>query len=161
LTNDYAMMQYVKNLYTEGEGQSKLEIANDFVIYTENSEKTLVLYYGTETEVVVPLGITIIGTGSIKNPETTKFILPDSVKIIEKDAFYRCQKLELIVFQKGIERIGGNILYSSGRLDVSLDVKFTGTEEEWKAIEKTGWIYYQSYVVMEYEYALNIIFPMA
>ena len=152
LTNDYAMMQYVKNLYTEDEGQSKLEIANDFVIYTENSERTLVRYYGDETEVVVPLGITIIGTDSIKNPETTKIILPDSVKIIEKNAFYRCQKLKLIVFQKGIENIGRNILYSSGMLDVSLDVKFTGTEEEWKAIEKTGWIYYQSYVVMEYEY---------
>lgn len=154
LTSDYAMMQYVKNLYSEDEGQSKLEIANDFVIYTEGEEKTLVRYYGTETEVVVPFGVTIIGNGSIKNPETTKIILPGSVKTIEQSAFYGCQKLEMIVFQKGIESIGRNILYSSGMLNVSVAVKFTGTEEEWKAIEKTGWIYYESYAVMEYEYVL-------
>ena len=61
----------------------------------------------------------------------------------------------MIVFQKGIESIGRNILYSSGMLDVSVAVKFTGTEEEWQAIEKTDWIYYESYAVMEYEYVLE------
>lgn len=152
LTSDYAVMQYVKNVYTEEEGQSKLEIVNDFVIYTEGEEKTLIRYYGTETKVVVPFGVTIIGTGSIADPETTQIILPSSVKIVKNDAFYKCKKLELIVFQKGIESIGRNVLYSSGMLDVSLDVKFTGTEEEWKAIEKSGWIYFESYAVMEYEY---------
>ena len=73
--------------YTGGEG--------DFVITEDGA---LVQYMGDDTEVVVPEGVTRIGTAFAGRKDITKIVLPDGLLYISKNAFKDCSGLtELII----------------------------------------------------------------
>ena len=56
----------------------------------------------------IPDGVTVIGTqifGKSKD-YVSEVVLPDGVKIISKEAFYQCQKLENVIIPDSIEQVG-------------------------------------------------------
>ncbi len=68
---------------------------DDFVITEDGA---LVQYRGDDTEVVVPEGVTRIGTAFAGRKDITKIILPDGLLYISKNAFEDCSGLtELII----------------------------------------------------------------
>lgn len=68
---------------------------DDFVITDDGA---LVQYLGTDTEVVVPEGVTRIGSAFMGRKDITKIVLPDGLLYISKNAFKDCSGLtELII----------------------------------------------------------------
>ena len=100
---------YALNVYTE-EGGSKLSTDEDgFIIYTDGADKILVGYTGTETDLIIPDGITEINNHAFYNcTSLTSIGIPDSVTTIGYWAFAWCTSLT--------------------------DVYYTGTEAEWSSI---------------------------
>ncbi len=68
---------------------------DDFVITDDGA---LVQYMGNDTEVIVPEGVTRIGTAFSGRKDITKIVLPDGLLYISKNAFKDCSGLtELII----------------------------------------------------------------
>ena len=80
---------YAKNVYTE-EGGNKLSTDKaGYVTYLDGEERILVAYNGTNTDLIIPSGITVIAEEVFKNRnDLTSVTIPDSVTSIGKDAFY-------------------------------------------------------------------------
>ena len=85
---------YAKNVYTN-EGESKLTTdENGYVIYTDEDEKILVAYHGTNTELVLPSYITKINQYAFYNCSgLTSVTIPNRVTSIGEEAFYNCYRL--------------------------------------------------------------------
>ena len=80
------------------------------------------------TKAVIPYGVIKIGTGAFYNCGIEEITIPDSVKRIDLTAFAICNSLRSVYIGNGIENVGADIFYSCG----TLDVYFSGTEDEWK-----------------------------
>ena len=80
---------YAKNVYTE-EGENKLSTDDaGYVTYVDGEERILLAYNGTNTDLTIPSGITVIAEEVFKNRyDLTSVTIPDSVTSIGKDAFY-------------------------------------------------------------------------
>ena len=82
------------------------------VYWDDDEEDPLTeIYFGDSTEpirdVVIPEGVTRIGTWVFGNNETIEsLVIPDSVTEIGERAFYDCGKLLTVDFGEGLERIG-------------------------------------------------------
>ena len=102
---------YAKKIYTKPY-VSKLSTNSDgYVIYTDGEEKILVGYTGAETDLILPNGITEINQYAFWNCDTlTRIEIPDSVTSIGDYTFADCDGLTSLTF--------------------------TGTAEEWNAIQK-------------------------
>ena len=75
----------------------------DFVI----NNGVLEGYNGREKEVIIPDGITTIGSEAFRNfTGITKIIIPDGVEVIEDSAFSNCGRLESIVIPDSVKTIG-------------------------------------------------------
>ena len=102
-------VKFPSTYYTIGDGafdETKYTGAEyDFVI-TEDG--VLTKYRGTDTEVVVPEGVTHIGTVFADNKNITSVILPDSLLYIEENAFSGCSALTKIVLPESLEYISAN-----------------------------------------------------
>ena len=102
-------IKFPSTYYTIGEGafdETKYTGAEyDFVI-TEDG--VLTRYRGTDTEVVVPEGVTNIGTVFADNKNITSVILPNSLLYIEENAFSGCSALTKIVLPESLEYISEN-----------------------------------------------------
>jgi len=71
------------------------------------SGTVLLRYWGNETRVTVPDGITVIGERAFAGNEAIgKLILPESVVEIQKEAFADCVVLQTLNFPKGLKKIG-------------------------------------------------------
>ena len=67
------------------------------------------------TELVIPDGITTIGSGAFSRCRFTKAVVPASVTVIGQQAFFNCTSLKEVVFEDGDEDILlGNSKYSDG-----------------------------------------------
>ena len=88
---------YAKNVY-KNEGGSKLAAdENGYVIYTDEDEKILIAYHGTNTELALPSYITKINQYAFYNcTGLTSITIPDSVTSIGYYAFFGCSSLESI-----------------------------------------------------------------
>lgn len=96
----------VLNVYTNAKG-SKLSYSKDFIIYTEGAKKILVGYRGTQTELVVPNGVTEIGAYAFYNDQSIVSVtLSNSITSIGDNAFYDCNSLEKIVLGDKVSSIG-------------------------------------------------------
>ncbi|MGN1411162.1 MAG: leucine-rich repeat protein [Oscillospiraceae bacterium] len=63
-------------------------------------EDTLIKYTGKDTEVIIPVGVKIIGSNAFENNNYVQsIILPDQLEIIEEDAFVNCNGLSKISFE--------------------------------------------------------------
>ena len=90
---------YAKNIYTEGQG--KLVEENGVWMY----EKTLVKYFGDETEIVIDDGIEEINTGTFfGDTKLVKITIPASMKTIGQDAFAGCTNLANVIFNGTVDQ---------------------------------------------------------
>lgn len=98
---------YAKNVYTT-EGGSKLSTdENGYVIYKDGTEKILVAYIGTETELVLPSYITeIYRYAFYKCSGLTSITIPNSVTSIGDYAFDSCSGLTSITIPDSMTSIG-------------------------------------------------------
>lgn len=83
----------------------KLDIQHtqDFIII----DNVLLKYTGTETEFVVPDGVTTIGKFAFESTQVKAVVLPDSLTNINSDAFSWCENL--------LKFFGGDNLNSIGK----------------------------------------------
>lgn len=102
---DYA--KDLKKMYpNENEIDERIEYIERLLCF-DILGKELVKYNGTDTNVVVPDGVTTIGKRCFAFNNTVKsIVLPDSIIEIEYDAFLNCDKLENINLPQSIVKIG-------------------------------------------------------
>ena len=92
---------------------AKEEKAKDFLI----KDGVLVKYKGSNSEVIVPDGITVIGSSAFSNNQTiTSVILPDSVTRIEDRAFESCINLKSVSMSKSVIYIGDEVFRDCEKL---------------------------------------------
>ena len=63
-------------------------------------------YLGSENEIVIPQGVKTIGTGAFKGCMMEKIIIPNTVNIIENEAFQNCSKLTEILIPNSVGELG-------------------------------------------------------
>ena len=79
----------------------------DGILYSEHM-LALIKCPGTRSgKMIIPNNVTEIGCGAFRETKITEVILPDSLKLIENNAFYKCENLEHIEFGNGIKEIEG------------------------------------------------------
>ena len=98
---------YAKNVYTN-EGGSKLTTdENGYVIYTDEDEKILVAYHGTNTELALPSYITKINQYAFYNCKgLTSVTVGGSATSIGDCAFFGCKRLASVTIPDSVESIG-------------------------------------------------------
>lgn len=93
--------------------------AENFVI----EENRLIAYFGEESAVQVPEGVTSIGTGAFYNrTKIEQVILPDSVQVIGESAFKECGQLKSIQLGAGIQEIKNNAFRNCSSLAQRLEL---------------------------------------
>ncbi|MBQ9456700.1 MAG: leucine-rich repeat domain-containing protein, partial [Thermoguttaceae bacterium] len=69
--------------------------------------KTLRKFKGSETEVVVPEGVTKIDEGAFSRCDSLKsVVIPEGVKIIGNEAFFVCDSLTSVAIPDSVKKIG-------------------------------------------------------
>ena len=82
--------------------------------------------------ITVSQGIDIFGAAAVSNFTMTKLVLPDGIETYGSAAFLRCEKLEEIVFGKGLKKIEYDSFMGCGE---NVTIYFRGTEAEWDAVQ--------------------------
>ena len=82
--------------------------------------------------ITVSQGIDIFGAAAVSNFTMTKLVLPDGIETYGSAAFIRCEKLEEIVFGKGLKKIEYDSFMGCGE---NVTLYFRGTEAEWDAVQ--------------------------
>ena len=88
-------------------------IWNAFIVYAQDDEKDFTIvegvlekYSGSASEVMIPEGVTTIGTNAFANNKTiTKVTLPSTLTTIGKAAFYGCTNLDIPEFPASVTTI--------------------------------------------------------
>jgi len=94
---------YPDNFFTFDE----IKIGEDLDFIFRGTE--LIKYTGSASDVIIPDGITRIGTGAFWNNTVINFVrLPESLECIAGDAFVYCENLKKITIPKNVELIGDN-----------------------------------------------------
>lgn len=88
--------------------QSAVQLAdNEYELTFASYGQTVTGYTGTPVDVVVPDGVTAIGSGAFQSCESLISItIPDSVETLEASAFSGCTALESVTFGSGLKTIG-------------------------------------------------------
>ncbi len=90
-------------------------------------------FCGGLTKISIPDSVTSIGEGVFNAcGQLTEIIIPENLNSIEKQLFQRCRKLENITIPLSVTNIGENAFKDCIGLK---DVYYSGTEEQWKAIQ--------------------------
>lgn len=124
-----------KNVYTSLDTQSKLINDNDFIIYVDGNERTLVGYAGIETDLILPEDITGIYQYAFFNNDTiTSVTIPAGIKTIKYETFYSCNNLETVIFSGNeIENIGYQAFAYCKKLET---IEYNGDINSWNDIQK-------------------------
>ena len=108
----------------------------------------------TLTNITIPTTVTSIGSNAFNRCiNIESIVIPNGVTIIENGTFQYCYSLESIVIPDGVISIGASAFSESGLMSVKIaksvtsigdmafyysnltDVYYTGSEEEWNAIQ--------------------------
>ena len=107
---------YAKSVYKEGESYLSTD-KDGYIIYDDGTDKLLMGYTGTETELTLPSGITEIYQYAFENCSSlTSVIIPDSVTGIGGYAFRYCSSLTSVTIGNSVTRIGEDAFYSCSSL---------------------------------------------
>ena len=94
--------RYALDVYTDKNASSKLTRENDFVIHTDGDIKTLIGYFGSKTEIMIPDSVTSIGGYAFYNcSNLTSIEIPNSVTSIGSGAFSGCSSLKYNEYENG------------------------------------------------------------
>lgn len=98
---------YAKNVYSE-DGKSKLSVdSNGYEIYADGDSKILIAYYGSETDLILPIDITVINKYALYDyNRLTSLIISDNVTSIGDYAFSDCVGMITITMGNNIVSIG-------------------------------------------------------
>lgn len=89
---------YAVHVYYSADATSKMTTENGYQIYTNDEDKILVAYTGTDTKLILPEGITEIKQRAFYNcTSITSITIPASVKTIGICAFEGCDSLETLI----------------------------------------------------------------
>ena len=115
--NNGYIAYYAKNVYTE-EGGNKLSTDKaGYVTYLDGEERILVAYNGTNTDLIIPSGITVIAEEVFKNRyDLTSVTIPDSVTSIGEGAFRGCSGLTSITIPDSVTSIGSDAFNGCNKL---------------------------------------------
>ena len=149
---------YALGVYNSGDAFTGTKISSDngYVIYSGETEKVLIDYTGTETDLILPSDITKINRYAFYACEDlTSVVIPDSVISIGDAAFAACNNLTSVIIGDNVTfigssafwchnltslTIGNNVTYITGNAFDSCysltNITFNGTIEEWNAIER-------------------------
>ena len=108
-SSDYGKVgYYAKNVYTPTSGESKLSTTDDgYILCADGDVVSLIGYIGTETDLVLPTGITEINRYAFYGCHSlTTVIIPDSVMSIGYDAFELCISLTNVEIPDSVTGIG-------------------------------------------------------
>lgn len=84
--------------------------------------------------ITIPEGVTSIGSYAFyKCSSLTSITIPESVTSIDYDAFANCTNLTSVTIPESVTSIGDGAFYNCSRLKT---INYTGTEEQWNAINK-------------------------
>jgi hypothetical protein len=93
-------------VYTKAGGSKLYTTKDGLVLYTDGSIVTLVRYIGTDTVVVIPEGVTMIGDRAFYMCDSLLSVtIADSVTEIGTQAFFYCTSLMSITLGKSVTRI--------------------------------------------------------
>lgn len=101
----------------------------DGVLYNKDMSALLVCPRGKNGNITIPEGVTKIKEFAFANSKIEKVSFPDTLKKIEKHAFYECSRLKSVDFGNGIEEVGGVNVFafsSIAKLEIPPQVKTIG-----------------------------------
>lgn len=101
----------------------------DGILYNKDMSTLLVCPRGKNGSITIPEGVTEIKAFAFANSKIEEVSFPDSLKKIEKNAFYECSRLKSVDFGNGIEEIGGMMVFafcSITKLEIPSQVKTIG-----------------------------------
>ncbi len=103
---------YAKNIYTTPQNSKLSTDENGYVIYTDGENKEIVAYLGTETNLVIPLGITKINSYAFHNNDRlTNIVIGNQVTVIGEHAFAGCDSLQSVVVGDSVYSIEREAFY--------------------------------------------------
>ncbi|MGN0813079.1 MAG: leucine-rich repeat domain-containing protein, partial [Candidatus Coproplasma sp.] len=112
---------YAKRVYSEGESYFSTD-KDGYLIYDDGTDKILVGYIGTETNLMLPNGITQIYQYAFNYCSgLTSITIPNGVTSIGDDAFSYCSSLTSVTIPDSVESIGNNaFMYCSSLTSVTI-----------------------------------------
>ena len=80
-------------------------------------------------------GTVDVARAAFYSSAATHVIIPDSVVMIDQEAFMHCEALNRVTIGSGVEYIGESAFYNC---DVLRKIAYAGSETQWQSIEKNG-----------------------
>ena len=116
-SEDYGYIgYYAKRVYSSGESYLSTD-ENGYKIYDDGTDKILMGYTGTETDLTLPSDITQIYEYAFYNCYSlTSVEIPDSVTNIGEYAFDKCNSLTSIIIPGSVTSIGRRAFYTCNNL---------------------------------------------
>ena len=98
---------YAKVIYTKPYTSKLSTESNGYILYTDGDDISLMGYNGTDTDLILPAGITEICQYAFYNcKKLTNITFPNSITSIGNKAFWGCTGLTSIIIPDGVRSIG-------------------------------------------------------
>lgn len=108
---------YAKNIYKVQDGSKLSTDQNGYITYTDGTEKILIAYNGSETDLTLPTDITQIYKYAFYYCDgPTNITIPNSVISINEAAFNGCRSLINITIPNSVTSIGKNAFNNCSKL---------------------------------------------
>lgn len=144
-SNNGRIGYYAKDIYTSDYASKFSTTEDGYLIYCDGSDKILMGYYGTATELTLPNDITKINDAAFANCAVIESItVPDQITEIGAQTFSNCVNLKTIHLSGNITKIGWHAFEGCKSLT---DIYYDGTKENYKKAGDGYWINTSFYVI--------------